>query len=332
MNLTKKPILIIGLGSVGRRHLQNLLTLGVDNIILYRTGKSTLPDSEFNNFKTFDKLEEALESEPIGVIVANPTSLHVSTAITAAKAGCHILMEKPVSHTLEDISDLRKIVKANNLQFVTGYQFRFHPALRKIKAWLEAERIGAVISAQAHWGEDVTNWHPGENYSKSYSVRAELGGGVALTLSHPFDYLRWFFGDVDKLYAVTGNSESLQTNADAIMQIAAKFKNGVIGDIYLDYIEKPTRHTLSLIGERGTIHWDNGAGGAKLFNGDKCVEEYKLPPAFERNTMFLSLMGHFLKCIEGAESPACTLDDGIADMKIALAAKQSALDGKERVL
>ena len=329
---TKRPILIAGLGSIGRRHLRNLLAMGVDNIILYRTGKSTLPDDELKKFPTFSNLEDALRNNPIGVIISNPTSLHVPTAMMVAKANCHVLMEKPVSHTLENLTELQKIVSDNKLTFITGYQFRFHPALQRIEKWLCEERIGRIISTHVHWGEDVRNWHSWEDYSKSYSVRSELGGGVTLTLSHPIDYLRWIIGDVEKLYALTGACKCIETNADSIIQISLKFKNGPIGNIYLDYIEKPTKHTFSIIGERGSIHWDSTDGSASIFVGSTCAEKYQVPPNFERNTMFFDLVDHFMKCIDGTELPLCTLHDGVQALKIALAAKQSAMEGREIIL
>lgn len=328
----KRPVLIVGLGSIGRRHFRNLRARGVDNIILYRTGKSTLPDDELINFPTFNNLEDALNNNPIGVIISNPTSLHVSTAMIVGKANCHILMEKPVSHTLENLTDLQKIVSDNKLVFITGYQFRFHPALQRIEKWLREEIIGRIISTHVHWGEDVKNWHSWEDYSKSYSVCSELGGGVALTLSHPIDYLRWIIGDMEKLYALSGTSNCIETNADSIIQISLKYKNGAIGNIYLDYIEKPTKHIFSIIGERGSIHYDNADGSASIFVGCTCVEEYKVPQYFERNTMFIDLVDHFLKCIIGTELPKCTLYDGVQALKIALAAKQSAREGREIIL
>lgn len=324
-----RPILIAGLGSIGRRHLRNLLTIGFNNIILYRSGKSTLPDDELTGFRSYTNLDEALKDRPIGVIISNPTSLHISTAISAAMAGSHILMEKPVSHNLERLSELKQIVADKKLFFLVGYQLRFHPTLRRIQQWIIDNKIGNIVSTHSHWGEDVTNWHPWEDYSKSYSVRSELGGGVTLTLSHPFDYLRWIIGDVEKIYALAGKSSDLNTDADCVIQAVLKFRNGTIGNVYLDYIEKPTKHTLSIIGEQGTIYWDSIDGSARLFSGDTCIEECHVPPNFERNSMFLYLIDHFIKCINGTELPSCTLHDGIQTLKIALAARQSAMEGKE---
>jgi predicted dehydrogenase len=326
---TIRPILIIGLGSIGRRHFRNLLLLGYDNIVLYRTGKSTLPNDELAGYTTFGDLEEGLASNPVAVIISNPTSLHVSTALKAVRAGCHIFLEKPVSHSLEGISELQRNAEAQKLQVHVGFQFRFHPVLRQMKKWIENNEIGQVVSAQSHWGEYVKSWHPWEDYRSSYSVREELGGGVVLTLSHPFDYLTWFLGDVEKVYAATRKHQSLITNAECIAETVLHFKTGVIGSVYLDYLEHPAKHTVDIIGDLGTIRWNNADGTAKLFVRGRCVSECAVPNGFERNTMFLEEIRHFLKCLNGEALPICSIDDGIKSLKIALAAKRSAAEGRE---
>ena len=329
MKNTSKPILIIGLGSVGRRHLKNLLLLGYDNIILYRTGKSTLPTNELAEYKTFGDLEEALSLNPIAAIVSNPTSLHVSTALKAINAGCHLFLEKPVSHSIEKISELQRNAKTKNLQVHVGFQFRFHPGLQQIKKWIERNKIGQVISVQSHWGEHIKDWHSWEDYRKSYSVREEMGGGVVLTLSHPFDYLIWLLGDVEKVYAVTKKHQSLAINTECMAETVLHFNSGVIGSVYLDYLERPAKHTLNIIGDLGTIRWDNADGTARLFVEDKCVSKCTVPKGFERNTMFLEEMKHFLECINEKGLPMCSLNEGIKSLEIALAVKRSAVEGAE---
>lgn len=326
---TSKPILIAGLGSIGRRHLKNLSMVGCDNIILYRTGKSTLPAEELAGYKTFYDLEEALSLNPIAAIVSGPTSLHISIALKAIKAGCHLFLEKPISHSLEGISELQRIAKTKTLQIHVGFQFRFHPGLQQIKKWIESNRIGQVISARSHWGECIKDWHLWEDYRKSYSVREEMGGGVVLTLSHPFDYLIWLLGDVEKVYAVTRKHQNLAINTECMAETILHFNSGVIGSVYLDYLERPAKHTLDIIGDIGTIRWDNADGTAKLFVENKCSGECAVPKGFERNTMFLEEMRHFLMCINENSPPMCSIDEGIKSLEIALAVKSSAAKGAE---
>src|SRR5262249_20464796 len=161
---------------------------------------------------------------------------------------------------------------------------RFHPGLREIKTWLDSQAIGRVISAQAHWGEYLPDWHPWENYRNSYSARSELGGGVTLTLCHPFDYLRWLLGEVESVSAMTQERAGLETDVEEAVQATLRFVSGAIGNVYLDYLERPRAHWLWIVGEKGTIRWDESDGTAHLY--DVAIGKWRSfapPQGFERN-------------------------------------------------
>jgi len=194
--------LIAGFGSIGRRHFRNLKALGQTDIILYRTGKSTLPIDEIENVPVFYSLDEALDHKPDAVIVANPTANHLEVAIKAAQHGCHLLIEKPISHNLEGILELVESMSEHQTQVLVGYQFRYHPGLLATKQLLKGGTVGRPLSFRAEWGEYLPAWHPWEDYRKSYTSLKALGGGVVLTLSHPIDYLHWLFGDVADLLGI----------------------------------------------------------------------------------------------------------------------------------
>ena len=121
--------LVAGYGSIGRRHLRNLIALGQNDIVLLRSHKSTLPEEEIKDIPVETTVEAALSHHPDGVIIANPTALHLDAAIPAAKAGCAVFMEKPVSDSYERISELRDALGGNGGRFQMGFQFRFHPRL-----------------------------------------------------------------------------------------------------------------------------------------------------------------------------------------------------------
>jgi len=197
--------LIAGLGSIGRRHLRNLQALGESDIVLYRTGRSTLPEEDLTGFAQESDLQRALSvHQPDAVIVANPTALHLDVAIPAAEAGCAILLEKPISHSLDRLDLLENAAARSGSRILMGFQFRFHPSLVRAKELIAAGNIGRVISAHVHFGEYLPAWHPWEDYRLSYAARPDLGGGVVLTQSHALDYLRWLIGDVADVWALTG--------------------------------------------------------------------------------------------------------------------------------
>jgi predicted dehydrogenase len=135
--------LIAGLGSIGRRHFRNLIALGEKDIVLLRTRKATLPDDELAGYPVETDLAEALKKhKPDAVVVANPTSLHLDVAIPAAEAGCHILLEKPVSHSLGRLDLLEKAAAKSGSRILVGFQFRYHPTLNKARELIQSGALG----------------------------------------------------------------------------------------------------------------------------------------------------------------------------------------------
>lgn len=310
---------IVGLGSIGRRHMRNLISLGENDIILCRNKLSTLPDDELKGFPVETNIFSALEHKPDAVIISNPTSLHLDVAIPAAEAGCHILLEKPISNSLKRLDNLKSAVKHGGGQILVGFQYRFHPTLQIAAHILTEGNIGKPVSVRSHWGEYLPDWHPWEDFHKGYAARSDLGGGVVLTLSHPFDYLNWLLGKPKLIWAQTNTIGDLGIKVEDIADIGLRFPNGVFGTVHLNYIQKPTSHHLEIIGTKGTILWNNYDGLLSVYQNDKSSWEYYSPPGdYERNFMFIKEMKHFIDVVRNETLPICTLDDGIQALEIAI--------------
>jgi len=207
---------------------------------------------------------------------------------------------------------------------LVGFQFRYHPQLRKIKSILDAEEIGKPISMRVQWGEYLPGWHPWEDYRKGYSARKDLGGGVVLTLSHPLDYLRWLLGEVSDLWAFTSKVRELEIDVEGVSEIGLRFKNGVIGSVHLDYIQRQPTHNLEIIGSRGVIRWDYVSGILRVERiSENKSRVYELPVDFERNHLFINQMEHLLAVVLGKEEPRCSLYDGIMAQELAMAVHES---------
>jgi len=309
--------LIAGFGSIGRRHLRNLRALGHEDIILLRSHRSTLPDDEIAGLPVETELEKALAHRPDGVVIANPTALHLPVAIPAARAGCHILMEKPVSDSLQGIADLRQALSDGNSRLVVGFQFRFHPGLSKIKELIDNQAVGRILSARCLWGEYLPDWHPWEDYRQGYAARRDLGGGVVRTLTHPFDYLRWLLGDVESLFAISGHFSDLELDVEDMADVNLQFASGAHASVQVNYFQRPPVHRLELVGTRGTLTWDNADGAARMWREEtRQWEIFPLVDGFDRNDLFLAETRHFINVIQGREEPVCTLEDGEQVMKI----------------
>lgn len=325
--------LIAGLGSIGRRHLRNLVMLGEKDILLYRTYQSTLPDDELTGFPVETDLESALAHHPDAVIVSNPTALHLGIAIPAARQGCHLLLEKPIAESMEGVADLLEAVEAGGGQVLVGYQFRFHPGLIQAARLLSTGAIGRPLSFRAVYAEYLPEMHPWEDYRQSYSARRELGGGVILTLCHPLDYVSWLLGRIEAVWAFAGRLNQFYLMVEDTAEIGICLANGVIGSVHLDFNRRPFSHYLEIIGTDGTLLWDASRGDLQVFrSGEASWESFPDPIGFERNEMFLSEMRHFLDVLMNRASPLCSLADGVQVVQVALAAKNSAVDGRVHYL
>lgn len=328
--------LIAGLGSIGRRHFRNLVALGEKDIILLRTRKSTLPDDELAGYPVETDMWEALKKhKPDAVIVANPTALHLETALPAAEAGCHILLEKPVSHSMDGVDKLQGVAEKSGSRILVGFQFRYHPTLNKAREMIRSKQLGDVLSTHVRWGEYLPNWHPWEDYRQSYAARADLGGGVIVTLTHALDYLRFMLGDIKSLWSFNGHVSSLEIDVEDVAEIGLRFLNGAIGGVHLNYVQRPPVHQLEIVGTSGTLLWDNADGVLHFQRMPAPFGSYSnLPPApvmesfsppegFERNQLFISQTKHFMDVVTGKSDPVCTLQDGVQALQMALAAYES---------
>ncbi|HNH04454.1 MAG TPA: Gfo/Idh/MocA family oxidoreductase [Anaerolineales bacterium] len=328
--------LIAGLGSIGRRHFRNLIALGEKDIVLLRTRKATLPDDELAGYPVETDLAEALKKhKPDAVVVANPTSLHLDVAIPAAEAGCHILLEKPVSHSLDRLDQLEKAAAKSGSKILVGFQFRYHPTLNKARELIQSGALGKILTVHVHWGEYLPQWHPWEDYRQSYAARADLGGGVIVTLTHPLDYLRFLLGDVASLWSFNEHLSALELDVEDFAEIGLKFSNGAVGGVHINYFQRPGVHKLEIVGTDGTMRWDNADGILHLFKMPAPFGSYSdLPPApvtesfsppqgFERNQLFIAQTQHFIDIVRGDAQPICTLTDGVRALQMALAAYES---------
>src|SRR5690349_3403629 len=169
--------LVVGLGSIGRRHARNWAALQLGPLAVCRQHRSPQPEPLGLQAAEYDDLDRALACEhPDVVFVTNPTSLHVTTACAAVQAGAHVFVEKPLGNSLEGLRQLLDLSCATHRLVMVGYNLRFHPGLARFKALLEANAVGRIVSARAEVGEYLPDWHPWEDYRHGYAGRRELGG------------------------------------------------------------------------------------------------------------------------------------------------------------
>jgi len=308
--------LICGVGSIGSRHLENIIELGYSDIILLRTGKSNIPSlDKYSKYQTFYNIEDALAQNPDICVISNPTSLHVKTAIIAANSGCHLFIEKPLSHSLEGLNELESIIKRKKLISLVTYQFRYNPHIKLLKNLImNTTKYGVPIYASAEWSEFLPDWHPWEDYKQSYASNSELGGGVLLTQIHPLNYLNFLFGDIKKVLVHKQASKNLGINVDDTADILIDFSNGMSGHVHVDFIQKPRVHKLKIVTSLGRFEWNCHENNLIFLDMSGDVEEFK-NPKFERNDMFVEMMSSFINDVNLCKSTGFTVSDAITEIK-----------------
>ncbi len=319
---------IVGLGNIGCRHLRILRELRPDiNIIVLRTGKGDYREEEQLADKIVFSLDEMIKSDIQAAIISTPASFHVDQALVFAKAGIHMLVEKPLSNKLDNLDELRDLIKKNEIITLVGYVLRHSPGANKFKELFDKNIIGRAVHAKVECGSYLPDWRPGRNYKKTVSAKKDLGGGVLLELSHELDYIRWIFGEIKNIYAQIDNSCTLDIGVEDSVNLIIKTETNLSISVHLDFNSRfPTRQCI-VHGTKGFLKWDllEQKVSWHLVGGEINNDFFSL----ENDYIYQLQLQHFLDCIENGMSPLVTFEDGLAALRVVESAKKSNNFGKQ---
>lgn len=312
-------IVILGCGSIGRRHLSNLRTLGYRDLLVFdpvsMVRKTTAED--FGVTVTGTLVDVWAASPDIALITA-PSQFHMPLTLEAVRHGCHVFTEKPLSHTLDGADVLRAEVESHDVIAMIGCNMRFHPGPATIKRLLDNRAIGEVISARIQAGSFLPHWRPQTDYRASYSA-SSLWGGAVLDCIHEIDLALWYFGPSTVVGAATVPAKYLGLQTEGLAEIILQHSTGVLSNVHLNFVQRDYRRTCQIIGSEGTIYWDFADHRVEVFGSDGRVEQSLAePPDWELNQMYIEEMKHFLHAAETRTPVMNPLDEGIAALKIAL--------------
>ena len=315
--------LICGLGSIGRRHLRHLRALGVERIDAYRRGRATIPDDgSAPPDREFATLEAALAERPQVVVVANPTSLHVQTARAAVAAGCHVLVEKPLSDSVKGCKKLAHEAEAAGVVVSVACNLRFHPAALALREWIQSgEPLGRPLTARAHFGTYLPDWHPWEDYRESYAARADLGGGAALTHVHEIDLVGWLFGPAASVAALALAGNPLGTDVDEACALVVSHEGGVLTTLTLSFVEKPASRTLDVAFTGGTASVDLLAGRWTTRRAGGGYGEGGVDSDFDFDETYRRQAAAFLHAASTGGAPTVSVREGLEAVRLALAVR-----------
>lgn len=323
-------ILVIGCGSIGRRHIRLLKEMGVEV-------KGVEPDittrqkilSEVS-VPTWETVQEALDFGPYdGAIIATPNHLHQEPAEECIRAGLPVLIEKPICHTLEEAGALELLHRVRPVPLLVGYMLRWHPGLRRLKRTVDDGTLGTIRHISVWCSSYLPSWRPGTDYRTNYAARPETGGGVLLDCSHELDYLLWMFGEPEFVSCITFNSGALGITAEEVADVVVRFRNGVQANVHLSYLDHDYHRGCRVVGDDGTLTMN-------LYPSQWSVHicpkgGIALPQDWGTDSpdvMYRAELKHFLGVIEGREQPLVTGEDGLRVLRLIEAAKKSNEEGR----
>lgn len=291
------PILIVGAGSIGERHIRNLHGLGYSNLIVFRRRNLPFRDIGTASPKVCTEWQEVMSMQPKIAFICTVTHLHLQETMRCAKAGMHIMVEKPLTHTLDGLSQLREVLNERGNYLQVGYMMRYHPFLRKIKNIIADKELGSVVSIQSKWAEYLPDWHPWEDYRTGYAARKEMGGGVGLTLSHEIDQAFFITDELpEKWFTLKNFTSKLEINVEAGMDVLMKFPSGITANVHVNFYEKVKERFLKVVFDEATVTVDFFKSTLNIQRPNEKVKTEQLV-SFDRNDLFIDQTNHFFSNI-----------------------------------
>ena len=326
--------LVVGCGSIGKRHIRNLLNLNAGEIVAFDVRQDRLEEvrSEFD-VATCDDFAQGIEGRVDAVLVCTPTALHLRYAHFAVEHGLPVFVEKPLSDSMEGVDRFLGEVADNGLVALIGCNFRFHLGLMLVKQMLDEGKIGRPICIRAEFGQYLPDWHPWEDYRQGYSASKSLGGGIILDSVHEIDYVTWMLGNVIEVCCFAGKLSDLEIETEDVAELLLRFDDGALGEIHVDYVQRAYNRSCKIVGDEGTLLWSYQDNTVSFYTASaERWQVFEWPGSYDANEMYLREMEHFLACLTGAEQPQLDAVGAKRVLELALAAKESAQCGRKVLL
>ena len=331
----KIQILVIGVGSIGKRHIRNLKKIGIsaNNILAIDTRKDRLDEvRSLGVKKCFSSINQVKKEEFDAAIICSPTSLHVKQCLWLAKRKKHLLIEKPLSHNSKDLIKLKKAIVNNKIVTMIAYIFRFHPGVILTKKILDKNQIGKKLYFRGEFSEYLPDWHPYENYRKFYMAKKKQGGGSILDQCHIMDLSHFLMGEFKDIVCLNTKKSKLDINADDISELIVNNKNGSISSIHTDIFGRKHSKYFEIKAEKGNLRWDFYKNTLEVyFSKNKKIKIYKFRKDF--NLSYIDEIKHFIDCVLKRKlKTKIPYDVGFSTMKLINAAEASYKTGKRRLI
>jgi predicted dehydrogenase len=321
-------VLVAGLGSIGERHVRNLLALGQESITVLRRNPREARTVDESAFLTVTDSDSALKRSPAALIIATPTAMHLPLIRQAVERGIPTMVEVPLASSVDGLSQLAMDAATNNTPVLVAHNLRFHPCLNWVRDAVRAGAAGTPIYSQAQFGEYLPDSHQWDDFHDRYEARSDLGGGVILTSIHEIDHAVWLFGEVSAVTCVA-KTAALDIEVEDTAMLILEHRNGVLSQVTLDFVQRPYRRWLQVVGTEGTIEWELKANLVRRYTAeDGRWSDAFASPEYSGDQSYIDELEHFARVIRREEPPVVGLVEATHVLSVALAAKQSAVTGR----
>jgi len=323
-----RKALVVGSGSIARRHLANFRQLLPDAEVgcVSASGRS-LADGETTATTQLQSMAAAIAWSPDLAVVASPAPLHLEHARQLLEAGVPVLIEKPLSDSLASVQAQAPLLALHRERIEVAYNLRFLSSAQRMKTLIDDACVGRILGIRIDVGQYLPDWRPQADYRRQVSANRSLGGGVLLELSHELDYLTWLFGRFDKVFCIASNSGQLEIDVEDRADILLS-RGDLTAQVHMDFLQRRASRSCKVIGSTGTLHWDLIANRIVLEqpSGDEVLFS---DPSVDRNDMYIEMLRGFIELGAGRAAPRITLADGIAVIEMIDAMRESAASGRQ---
>jgi predicted dehydrogenase len=264
-------------------------------------------------------LDSALHHSPAAAVIATPSQLHIRMARQAMAAGCHLLIEKPLSISLEGVEDLRAQVAAQGVTVAIGYTWRNHPGAQAMRAALHSGRFGRPVELVIQTGQNFPTFRPA--YREIYYTRRETGGGcIQDGLTHMLNLGEWLVGPMTRVAADAAHLMLPGVEVEDTVHVIARH-GSVLASYNMNQYQAPNETTITVHCERGTLRCETHLARWRWIVEPEPNGTWHDEPVapFERDYLYLRQAEAFLDTLSGQREPLCTLDEAIQTLKVNLA-------------
>jgi len=323
--------LVVGSGSIGKRHLQNLRMLGITQLAIVEPDRTRITEIDAQpNLTQFSNLQSGLDWQPDFAIIATPNHLHALQALALANRGVHLFVEKPLSHNADHLRELAGLVAQKKLITLVGCNMRFHPGPAKLKELLSLNSLGKILFARIQVGSYLPDWRPAQDYRNGYAAKEETGGGCILDCIHEIDLACWYLGGISHISCYAAHLSSLEIETEDVAALICRHTSGTISEIHLDYVQRTYQRDCQIVGETGSIFWDYAQLAVRCYDAaTKNWTHHSQPEAWQVNDMYVAEMKHFLDCVCERKQTLLPIPDAVRLMQVVFAAKSSAKSGAQ---